>query len=167
MMNVYVENLAKYNEGELDSGDWITLPMNSIDLQEAIEAILGDDEEYAIHDFESDLTYEVGRYDDIFSLNDTLEAIENADIELLNAIMSVTGEDVEGAYAIIQDGDYMMLHSVNSEEDLGYEFLEMTGEYHQMSETIQRYFDFAKFGRDLTFDGWHIVGNGTAICINN
>ncbi len=51
---MYIANLAKYNEGKL-VGRWVTLPMERHELEQCIRDVLGDDEEYAIHDYELDL----------------------------------------------------------------------------------------------------------------
>lgn len=45
----YVANLAKYNEGKL-AGEWLTLPKSREELEERLQVIMGEDEEYTIHD---------------------------------------------------------------------------------------------------------------------
>lgn len=40
-MKIYIANLAKYNEGVL-KGEWISLPMDQMELQSKINNILGD-----------------------------------------------------------------------------------------------------------------------------
>ena len=53
-VNVYVANLGAYTRSEL-VGEWLSLPMDQEELTLEIKKILGNDEEYAIHDYESDL----------------------------------------------------------------------------------------------------------------
>ena len=44
MMNIYLTNLGKYNEGEL-VGEWVKLPVSDEELQKVFERI-GINEEY-------------------------------------------------------------------------------------------------------------------------
>ena len=44
MMNIYLTNLGKYNEGEL-VGEWVQLPISNEELQEVFKRI-GINEEY-------------------------------------------------------------------------------------------------------------------------
>lgn len=64
-MQVYIENLGKYNEGELVS-DWFT---PSIDIEEVKEriGINSEYEEYATHDYE--LPFEISEYTPITEIN--------------------------------------------------------------------------------------------------
>ena len=50
--------------------------------------------------------------------------------------------DIEEAYA----GEY------DSWEDFAYELLESTGDLEQIPESLRSYFDYEKFGRDLSYD---------------
>ena len=61
MMNIYLTNLGKYNEGEL-VGEWVQLPISDEELQEVFKRIGIDGkeyEEYFIADYECDF-YEIG-----------------------------------------------------------------------------------------------------------
>ena len=55
MMNIYLTNLGKYNEGEL-IGEWVQLPISNEDLQKVFERIGINEEyeEYFITDYECD-----------------------------------------------------------------------------------------------------------------
>jgi len=164
MINIYVANLAKYNEGIL-KGEWIELPC--VDLDERIAEILGNDEECAIHDYESDVEgLRIGEYSNVYKLNELAERLDGMqawELEELNALTEVCS-DIEEALETYHDSNYTVLHSVNNDYDLGYEYMEMTGDLTNMSEFAQRYFDYESLGRDLGFNGWHITDNGLAIC---
>lgn len=70
MLKIYIANLGKYNEGEL-VGKWVELPCEDLDeVLKEIEVVDGTAyEEYAIHDYESDIEgLNIGEYDNIFSL---------------------------------------------------------------------------------------------------
>ena len=73
MMNIFITNLGKYNEGEL-IGEWATLPISEKELQELFERIGINEEyeEYFITDYECDF-YEVGEYENIKTLNEIAE----------------------------------------------------------------------------------------------
>lgn len=73
MMNIFITNLGKYNEGEL-IGEWATLPISKEELQELFERIGINEEyeEYFITDYECDF-YEVGEYENIKTLNEIAE----------------------------------------------------------------------------------------------
>ena len=60
MMNIYLTNLGKYNEGQL-IGEWVELPVSNEELQKVFERIGINEEyeEYFITDYECDF-YEVG-----------------------------------------------------------------------------------------------------------
>lgn len=59
MMNIYLTNLGKYNEGEL-IGEWVELPVSQEELQKVFERIGINEEyeEYFITDYECDF-YEI------------------------------------------------------------------------------------------------------------
>lgn len=74
-MKIYVANLAKYNNGRL-IGKWISLPIDSNDLQDEINSILGTDEEFAIHDYEA--PFRIKEYSNPFHVNQIAELDESA-----------------------------------------------------------------------------------------
>ena len=77
MMNIYLTNLGKYNEGEL-TGEWVKLPVSDEELQEVFKriGINKEYEEYFITDYECDF-YEIGEYESISTLNEMAEKIDN------------------------------------------------------------------------------------------
>lgn len=70
------------------------------------------------------------------------------DAEIIDAYLDncgiggVTISNIEEAYAGMYD----------SWEDFAYELLESTGELNQIPDNLQSYFDYEKFGRDLSYD---------------
>ena len=65
MLNVWIGNLGKYNEGELVGG-WLKLPKSDKEIDEFLKNVveLNDEyEEYMINDYETDLPYKVYEYD--------------------------------------------------------------------------------------------------------
>lgn len=49
-------------------------------------------------------------------------------------------------------GKWVELSDFDSDTDLAHEYVESTGLLHGMPETVERYFDYEAFGRDLAFD---------------
>lgn len=111
MLNIYVTNLGKYNEGSL-VGQWLTLPATEEQIQDAmvnigvativngeyksykIEVENGIEymyEEYFITDSESDIPgLEIGEYSNINNLNELaakFENVEEYELEQLKALL--------------------------------------------------------------------------------
>lgn len=100
MMNIYLTNLGKYNEGEL-VGEWVQLPISNEELQKVFERIGINEEyeEYFITDYECDF-YEIGEYENIDTLNEIAEKIDNLDEEqeqVVKVLMSECGYDLDDA----------------------------------------------------------------------
>ena len=109
-MYIYIANLGKYNEGQL-VGKWVKLPITEEELNEVFAEIkLGyfdNDgnyhhgyfengsfyEEYAIHDYDTDLEgWEIGEFDNILEISELVERINNLnehDYEALKACWSL------------------------------------------------------------------------------
>ena len=84
MLNIFVNTWGNYNTNGADGGEWITLPMDSEELQEVlnnIAAAMGDnDPEWAIHDYEWESEIEmdeISEYDNIQELNEKCQEISN------------------------------------------------------------------------------------------
>jgi hypothetical protein len=97
---IALTNLGKYNEGELVY-KWLDLPFTEEELEETKEAIGIDGvmyEEWFISDWESDIDgLEIGEYEDIEALNETIEAYENLsewEAETAAAAVEYFGRDI-------------------------------------------------------------------------
>jgi antirestriction protein len=168
---IYIANLGKYNEGEL-VGKWVELPIDEDDLNKVFAEIgLGyfdeDDEyhhglcvngiyyeEYAIHDFESDIDdFHIGEYEDIIYLSELIERVEDLDVhefEAFQACREATGDSLEDCLETIEYGNFT-LYSGMSLEEVAEEFVD-EGVF--STETLLQYIDFERLGRDLGFDGY-------------
>lgn len=95
MLNIYITNLGKYNEGEL-MGEWVALPCDDL---EAVYERIGINEEYEemfITDYESDFDgLQIGEYDNIEDLNEWAEELEAVDAEVVAAILEAIAEALE------------------------------------------------------------------------
>ena len=108
MIKIYVRNLAKYVTGSLE-GKWLTLPMNEEQLQQEIKLILGNNEEYAIHDYEA--PFNIGEYDNIVKLNEIMQKVAESisDKEEFTALCKVSRTTQEETLQTIIDQDYTII----------------------------------------------------------
>lgn len=156
MIRIYVANLAKYVEGEL-KGIWIDLPCD--DLEEQIQEMLDGNEEYAIHDYDTDLEgLTIAEYDNVHELNELAEHLEDYDDALL-AIIESTGYDWKYCVEVYNNGDYSFYPGCNTLEDLAYELVE-EGCFGNVDDSIRCYIDYEAIGRDLGFDGYTETNKG-------
>ncbi|MDU5439781.1 MAG: antirestriction protein ArdA [Ruminococcus sp.] len=167
MMNIYLTNLGKYNEGEL-IGEWVQLPISNEDLQKVFERIGINEEyeEYFITDYECDF-YEIGEYENIDTLNEIAEKIDDLDEEqeqVVKVLMSECGYDLDGAIEKAESGDYRTYSNCDNMTDVAYQVVDECDYLRNVPETVARYFDYEAFGRDLGIEGsFHFLDNGDCI----
>lgn len=164
MLRIYVNTWGNYNENGADGGEWITLPMDSDDLEETLERIaenMGDaDPEWFVNDHEWGGVYEFGpvaEMSDLEELNDlceTLETLDSWDLEKLEAILEAVTDDLEEALNLVKDA---IFYKGMDLEDVAAEIVE---ECYNLPEFALRYFDYEAFARDLRFDGYTEVKGG-------
>lgn len=164
MMRIFLTNLGKYNEGYL-IGEWLGLPATATEIEALKERIgISDEpdangvyyEEWFITDYETDIPgVKVGEYDNIDELNEMAEELESLDEcdKLAVEAMLEEGFDFIEALSKATSGDYMLFSGCEDMEDVAREYAEETGLLNQIPEHLQNYFDFAAFGRDLSFEG--------------
>lgn len=155
MLNGYITNLGKYNEGEL-VGKWIEFPITEEELEEVFEEI-GINEEYEeffFTDWESDFSWSLGEYENIEDMNELAEALNGADGDIIGAIMDVTGAGLREALDMV---DRAIFYENQTLEDVAYDFVE---DCCDLPEFAKRYFDYSAFARDLSFDGYTEVDGG-------
>ena len=161
LISVFLNTWGNYNENGADGGFWVELPC---DIDEALEQLASstgeevDEMEVFINDFETDINgLEISENTNISDLNDLaerLEALDKYDLEKLEAILEADGGSLENALDNIDDYTYYANMSL---EDVAYEIVD---EYYDLPEFAQRYFDYAAFARDLSFDGYTETDNG-------
>lgn len=166
MLNIWVGNLGKYNEGELKGG-WLELPKTHEEIDRFLKEVVGlndEYEEYMINDYETDLPYEVSEYDSIQRLNLLAKVSEN--IQNMEAIEGYA--ELEGNLGIeelmniiIQEDDIPYYnYDINSwgmsaEEKYGNMLAEMVGIKEILeSKGIDGYFDYESYGRDAEMSGY-------------
>lgn len=193
MMNLYLANLGKYNEGEL-VGTWLELPCTEEQFEETLVKIgvatmvngefkmgkIEKDEkgfeyiyeEYAIHDWECDIKgVEISEYSDIEKLNNIATVWEDANdyekrcFEALVECGCVDMEDIENMDNILDEHCFLELEDMfNMDESLGYALAELNGVIYELEKIgMENYFDYEKYGRDARFNGAYIASNNIAV----
>ncbi|PYI49994.1 antirestriction protein ArdA [Paenibacillus flagellatus] len=114
-IKVYISNLAKYNDGEL-VGDWITLPTDSEILESFIEKILGEDDEYAIHDYEA--FFSIYEFDNPYKLNELLQQLKSYDSRLIQSLF-YNLSSLEDVLRVLGSGEYSCYYDMESMQDVG------------------------------------------------
>ena len=159
MMNIYLTNLGKYNEGEL-IGEWVELPVSQEELQKVFERIGINEEyeEYFITDYECDF-YEVGEYESLDTLNEIAERIKELgkeESEVVKALMSELGYTLNEAIDKVNSGNYRIYSDCDDMTDIAYQVVEECGYLNNVPDNVARYFDYESFGRDLGIEGTYI-----------
>lgn len=165
-MKIFLTNLGKYNEGEL-IGEWVELPVSQEELQKVFERIGINEEyeEYFITDYECDL-YEVGEYENLDTLNEIAERIEELDEEeskVVNALMSELGYTLDEAIGKVNSGDYMIYYDCDDMTDVAYQVVGGCGDLDNVPDDVARYFDYESFGRELEIEGNYIFLDGSEV----
>ena len=173
MLNVWIGNLGKYNEGEL-VGEWLELPVSKKELdtflrekvglqltQDEVEKALAENgvcyEEYMINDYETDLPIQISEYENLDNLNLLATIAENVnDMDAINAYVDSQGEmTIEELANLMEQEDNIAYYRfsndnlfMSSEEKMGYEMAEITGLLATLQKMqIEDFFDFEGYGR--------------------
>lgn len=157
IIEAYVTNLGKYNEGEL-LGKWIELPIGEEEFEEVLKEIGVDGENYEEYFF-TDYNYNdiqnlnFGEYENIEDLNEiaeNLESLRDYELDVFNAITQCFGVDYALEFNI---DDYNLYTDINDEEDLGRYYIdEFYGYELDKLGNLSRYIDYEAFGRDIAIN---------------
>jgi antirestriction protein len=173
MLKIFVNTWGNYNESGADGGEWITLPMDSDELEEVLENIadrMNDhDPEWAIHDSEWEAVelFEVSECDNIHKLNELLEDVENLEeyeLQEIAAAIEAFGYEFSEAVSRQSRGCFQFYPGWTMEE-VAEDLLESCYPTKDVPEFFFRYFDYEAFARDLSFDGYTETTYGV-ICDN-
>lgn len=172
-VKIYLSNLRKYTEGN-ENGKWLHLPMESEKLHTFFNAIVGKNQESIILDY--DAPFEISEWENVFSLNEFLQDInENGVDDLTARIIFKIADSKEEAMEKLESGCYTIIDvdsvsqrwscSLNLEELYGM-VLNEVGHNNLFEEPIPDdmidYIDFEQVWTTLSInDGWQ------AVTINN
>lgn len=155
IIEAYVTNLGKYNEGEL-LGKWIDLPIDDEEFEEVLQEIGVDGENYEEYFF-TDYSYNnvedlnLSEHENIEDLNEIAEQLENlSDYELdaFNAIVQHFGVD----YALKFDIDnYSFYPDITNDEELGRYYVdEVYCDDIKTGSALYDYIDYESLGFDMS-----------------
>ena len=175
ILEAYVTNLGKYNEGRL-VGAPLNFPTTTEDVQALLKRIGVDGvryEEIFITNFESDILglYDhLGEYESIDELNHLahlLSGMGDDELAKLEAVMD-SGEytgSVKDLINLTQNLDsYDFYTDVENEEDLGRLYMQEF-EAVQVPEHLIDYIDYEAYGRDVQInEGGHFAPGGYVMC---
>lgn len=152
-INIYVTNLNLYNQGLL-YGCWVSLPKDSDELEEVINAVSrGGEDEIFITDYESEF-FSIGEYDDIAELNEKAEQLDECDdLDAVAAALEFT-DDIDEAEEMAEDCIQIDRPAFSFSSDnyiIGEFFAEELGAV-ELPENIAPYFDYEAYGRDISYD---------------
>jgi antirestriction protein len=150
MMQIYLTNLSKYNNGFL-IGEWLELPCTKDELQDAISRILSQDKECFITDSEG-IPFDVGEHDDLYDLNDKLQQYEALDEREQLCVAFLLSESYDWDYSM-ENRDDVILYADESLEEVAYALVE-DGCFGEIPESLSNYVDYEAIARDLSYDGY-------------
>lgn len=168
-MEIFVQNLGKYNEGEL-VGDWIKLPKTNEEIKRYLKEVVKLDEEYEeymIGDYIIDIDFEISEYSNIYELNllaVALEKVEN--IEAINSYIEIEGslsikkiinlvlQQEEIPYYQYDFRNIEYCSNLSKEEKYGYTKAELSGlDQILEKEKIEQFFNYKEYGKEDTIVG--------------
>lgn len=159
----YITNLGRYNEGLL-IGEWVTFPIDKEEINKIMKHIgcyyvdnngkehNHEYEEYFFTDWECDFDCDLGEYESISHINELAEKLKEWDPETLAAACEMWGfkEVIEN-----NSDDYSLYYGINDDYDLGYYYaIECGGVDFHGNETLEMYFDFDSYGRDIAINAY-------------
>ena len=171
MLKIYLTDLSAYNKGYL-FGEWVSLPSDNLDetlskILRAGEAMcfieenyFEKHEEYFITDFEwEDIElFEIGEYENIFALNETLFRLVQLNQRELKAIRFLLSEQIalnlEDAY---YKADDVTIYENQTISDIAYELLNKCYDLDKLPNIITSHIDYDAIARDLELDGNYTV----------
>lgn len=161
MINIYITNLGKYNEGKL-VGKWVELPcdnwekeLRSIGVSDEPDENGEYYEEYFITDYDTDIPgLKIGEYDNLDELNEFAERVERLDSSEKIALRGFlkNGSSLEDALEDVENINYAIYWGCYDMEDVAREIVEEIGMLQGIPDEIARYFDYEAYGRDLDLE---------------
>jgi hypothetical protein len=156
---VYIVNLGKINEGvsPSDCGKWLVLPVSQDELDEALEEIGIDGEQYeefVINDVDNEFSdiWTIGETDDFDTVNETVETLEymkDEQRDCVKAVVAAGFESFEDAVWKVKQGRYSLSTSINDAEEYARELCDSC---YNIPEYLQNYIDYKSMGEDWIAD---------------
>lgn len=170
----YITNLGKYNEGVL-AYKRISFPIDEEELNEALKEIgckYVDEngvvhnplyEEFFFSDWECEIPFEFGEYENINEINDIAERVEllaTYELETLEVILKEHTSDANEALRIVEACNYRTWDGCDNMADVANAMADEYGYLNDIPERFQQYIDYEKWGRDIEIKGTFLEGDG-------
>lgn len=151
-ISVYVGTYHKYTNGSI-FGEWLTLG-DFEDIEEFYNACkkLHADEttpEFMFQDYSAPM--ELIKYIHEYNLNENLFLLKDIDPETAEMILSYAEYMGELSEEIVNEAQERFFGKFETYEELGEYFADEIGVL-EIPQNLRYYFDFEKYGRDLSFD---------------
>lgn len=162
---IYITDLAAYNNGAL-IGEWVDLPTEPEEIEEIVERVLragekaigdpkGSHEEIFLTDGEGIIG--INEYSNPFEINETVAEVAEIDrdfgLEIYNELR-LYGYTHDEAFEGVKNAE--ICHKSAIEDPATAYAYEIAYEVYNIPENLQPYFDYEKFGRDLSYD-YHFI----------
>lgn len=158
MLLVYLTDLSSYNHGEL-VGKWIRLPMDKQSLDNEVNEVLGNNEEYFISDYSTEFGMRVHGFADIYELNERMSEFQEIvflhDRRVIIAAFRYFSE-LEDVVNCLKDGNYSMLDYVENTYDLGHAIVKQELFHLEIPKELKGYIDYETIGEEFESSGYHI-----------
>ncbi len=141
-------------------GEWLDLPMDSDELQEALDEI---GEGCKVQGSEN-LPFNVENFKNkpISDINELCQEIEDLprhiDDNVIEAILDHCSTFEDGI-SVLQNGSFTDYTHCKTIEDVAMEYIDMSGLFHNVPDNFIRYFDFEKYAEE-NFNDLIECGNG-------
>lgn len=165
MLNIYVTDLAAYNNGYL-IGKWISLPVEEDELKQEINQVLVDGattcgynevhEEYFITDYEWEEIniFEVDEFDNVFELNEKVKLLEDLTQSQVKGVRYLIDygicTDIEDA---ISKCDDVVIFEDQSLEDVAYNLIHECYNIDDIPSIIYNNIDYKSIAQELDYSG--------------
>lgn len=150
-MKIYVADLAEYNRGIL-KGEWFDLEdyTDEDELMEDITEMLEDNEEWQIHDVETEYIKSswIDENESLENLIALQECITEHEEIKIAAIMECMSTDIDDVIEYAEDADF---YEDMDFTELAEQFVD-EGLFGEIPESFANYIDFEAIGRDLSYD---------------
>jgi len=160
-IKVYIVNLGKYTEGARN-GEWFTLPVDLEDVKTKL-GLVGDYEEYTIHDFEA--PFKISEFESLDNLNKIAVLFEehagNSALKYCGEIMDEIGYTISDFFDSIDS--VIVYEECHLWSDYA-RYIVYKGDLGDLTDKVKGYIDYTSLGRDLSFGtGVFQAGDGTII----
>lgn len=165
MLNIWVGNLGKYNEGYL-VGEWVELPCSDEEWEAVLERIGINEfyEEWFVPDWECDIPgLKYSEYPDIDEWNEIAEEWETLN-EYEQAVVGVLMDNngMNFDEAMMARDDCIVWEGCDSMADLARRYMDEYYRDVEVPDVFRENFDYESYGRELEIQGTfvHVEGIG-------